>query len=166
MDIDDTDTRPDSDDEEFRLETAHQVFQDLWGDFYEWEQSFCSQTISSLSRSGHFTAFDPPAEPTTDPIPADDFGEWFSITDGDHVASTRTHTDVCSKTVIVEHKGFRAYSRYTSCTPASLNVSSLEHLLHSASFLPFSDNPEFNTDEYLDEFRTFGWQADFFDPDR
>jgi len=160
-------TEDDDDDIELAniSETAFYVYQNLWQEFYNWEQDYCRNTLANLHRP--VLKSDPLPEPTgpfiINPNPK---SEWFTIEDFDDVESRLTTTQVASREPFVLNRA-KPYPKYTACAPASENLVAMPNIDISARFYPFADDERFAKEvpSYLQDFEDFMWQTDFLDPD-
>jgi hypothetical protein len=148
-----------------RNELAYRVFYDLWKDFYDWELTYCINTLSQLSQSPYFTPSILPMayQHAHWKMPVYDPEEWATVDDTDPQTGSSTQVTISWEALHVTR--WKPYPRYTVCTPASRNVKRDEDLVLRSRYAPFADDRDFDIPNFLRRFKDFAWQNDYLDPD-
>ncbi|KAI0350799.1 SET domain-containing protein [Trametes cingulata] len=144
-------------------------FREVWKDYYSWEPEYCASRLSGLSvaqpsRPGdHSVAHEDadggghpnpsggtPGNPPTLQVYTTTAGAW-------HCSAIELQTNL----VIYAPK---AYPVYESCAPASQNI------LHGDDpnympFVPHADDPTFDHEDHVLEYKGLAWQESYRDPD-
>ncbi|KAF9017399.1 hypothetical protein BDZ89DRAFT_1074837 [Hymenopellis radicata] len=139
------------------LTEALQIYNEVYREFYEWEQADAQASIDSLACKNPDDSFP-------------DRGE-FNLGGMDACLIDDEECIIIN----IENK-IAPYPPYTSCAPVSRNVllpddADLGLAVESLSHVPYADHPAFKEKQFLQDCITaipdlkYGWQRDFLDPD-
>ncbi|KAF9008257.1 hypothetical protein BDQ17DRAFT_1349630 [Cyathus striatus] len=160
------------------LQTVQQVYQEVWDEFYTWEQDACQQLLDELHAPEHLppdihefpiqglynvTRVDVEDEDDdTDAFIIEEYGDVVPDKDGMIAPIATWYT----KTIDVEAEKFLPHPSYDFCTPASRNVYRwrMDEISNMADFIPYADDPTFDF-TIMEDFETFAWQVDMQNPD-
>lgn len=155
------------------------IYREVWQEFYRWDAAYARSCLDSLATRhipddalplSTFIADrrDPPFDekhelndavavcpPTDDSYTVHDFGQ----------DSDRTNSQWSVIATTQQADAFASCEAFEACAPLSCNV------LHGddpedMTFIPFADNPAFNVQDHLEEYKTFSWESAHEDPDR
>lgn len=145
------------------------VYISVWLAFYDWEREYSRRSIQGLATcSPHHTASNLSRVKSTtvgDSLSDSNHGsdektEYFHIVDYDRAKWPRKlHPD----TINVPSSSMSRLS-YESCTPTSRNIMTGDDS-SNLPFIPHADDPRFEMEEHLCQYKTFFWQKSIRDPD-
>ncbi len=138
---------------------AHQIFREVYCEFYEWQQADAQASIDRLACKS--------------PDDSDSFPDRgaFGLSGVD---ANLIDDEEC---IVVDiGNEIAPHPPYTSCAPVSRNVLLSDHAelglgMGMLSHVPFADHPAFDKEQFLRDCikqspsLTYAWQTDFIDPD-
>jgi len=154
------------------------VYKEVWDEFNKWKAEDCRQQLLHLQKP-----LPPPevAEATREMASAFRAGEpgdveTIYLCDSDmedddvEIEAGGATVLMCQKDLLKFPKGIALpHPRYEFCTPSVQSIairmeSAAFDEIDTVQFVPFADDPAFNTLEYLSAFKFFAWQV-LADPD-
>ncbi|KAJ7684637.1 hypothetical protein DFH06DRAFT_1156193 [Mycena polygramma] len=158
------------------FETAKLVYEDVKSEFYSWKGKHVAEIWNRLDGSDSSflsgatecfrmprTAFEAVPLPTPDPElgDADCLYFWDYDLDGNLMGPGEAIPIVIGEAA----NAFVPHPPYQYCTPASRNHNARMIDNRAAPFVPFSEDPTFPCDAYLQSFQSYQWEDDQQDPD-
>lgn len=155
----------------FSKKMTQQIFQEVWDEFYDWEEEYCKQALASLA---------PTSTPVTSLKNSQPSTNLCQTPKAVHVSRTKpgkesyefiTFSDGWQGPSIVQQcppsyqcRTTEPFPPYEACTYSRKNLYFGDDC-DVLPFMPFSDKPDFPGAEYLEHFGEIGWD-DPKDPDR
>jgi len=141
------------------------IYQEVWDEFYAWEQDYCRQTLRGLAKTPKRQNVIPEhsdaqtiisSVPTTSLDPDCTRVTIFSL-DGDF----QTENQSCPTYVFPTMEAIKPYE---ACTFSHKNLYIADEDCEKIPFVPFADNPRFPVGEYMNIYEDIGWETQK-DPD-
>lgn len=173
-------------DEEFELKRQAVIttYEQVWREFYTWEQEHCSRVLRSLAPEPLEPAtsdFGLDADPNEMQVDSEDMdtensGASFTVWTWDasgHASKEIVHAQPPKATGGDRHamgtdpETFEEHRTYESCTPYNGYIF-LDHNTSrkTCRFIKYGDSPLFNSRAYMQSFQMIKWQEPWRDPDR
>lgn len=151
-----------------------QIYKEVWDEFNKWKVEDCKQQLLLLQKPL------PPPEAAEAAMKTASTFRTGEPGDVEVIYLCDTEDDVpldaggttvltCESTVLELPPDFAPHPRYESCTPSvqtiSLRVDSVAYdEVETAPFVPYADDPTFDTKGYLNQFDLYAWER-LVDPD-
>ncbi|KAF8588187.1 hypothetical protein K439DRAFT_1630029 [Ramaria rubella] len=148
-------------------ERVRTVYQEIWHEFYDWEQEHCRQTLASLgSSSSSSSVADAPPKLPTQPV-SEDLCTPTDQSTSQEIDCYRVQYYFDSDASTTETLSCSSYScttlepvkPYEACTYSHKNLYIAEDYCEKLPFMPFADDPSFRAVEFFELYDSMGWDA-------
>ncbi|KAH9974853.1 hypothetical protein BJV74DRAFT_183098 [Russula compacta] len=153
---------------------AFQIYKEVWNEFNKWKVEDCKQQLLLLQKPL------PPPEAAEAAMNMASTFRTGESGDVEVIYLCDTEDDVpldaggttvltCESTVLELPPDFAPHPRYESCTPSMQTISlRMDSMAYEeviiAPFVPYADDPTFDTKGYLNQFNSYAWEH-LVDPD-
>lgn len=144
------------------------VYQEVWHEFFDWEQEYCRQMLTHLNQSS--TMIQSPVSGTEGSKIEHSFTEETASTVADCVRLWLfdSETDISTEVLSCPTYSCTTLERvdaYEACTYSHKNLYVADDPCEKLPFMPFSDDPRFPAAELFELYESMGWESRR-DPDR
>ena len=136
----------------------YSVYEDVWKDFYDWENQYCNTILRFLD--------------TESTIHEDETADFLGSESWDGLRASSIYESVqvleyikqgpvksIKKSYTITAPVVEPHDAYESCSPTDRSIFVGDDA-DELPFLPFADDPSFNVKNYCEQFTAFAWEKD------